>query len=175
VFGGDGSGGVNDRTWAYDPATRAFTELMPTARSPARRDPMSVFEPSTGRILAFGGAIQLMQRYLDDVVTFDGTTWTTHAPVGPRPSARRYGATGWNAQRSRWVVFGGTNDADDRDDLWLVDPTTFSFEAQALPNGPSARGFAASGIDEATGTLYVFGGFAGGTTPLNDGWTLRLP
>lgn len=175
VFGGDGSGGVNDRTWAYDPATRAFTELMPTARAPARRDPMSVFEPSTGRILAFGGAIQIMQRYLDDVVTFDGTTWTTHAPVGPRPSARRYGATGWNAQRSRWVVFGGTNDADDRDDLWLVDPTTFSFEAQALPNGPSARGFAASGIDEATGTLYVFGGFAGGTTPLNDGWTLRLP
>ncbi|MDX2015108.1 MAG: kelch repeat-containing protein [Myxococcaceae bacterium] len=175
VFGGDGPRGVNDRTWAYDPATRAFTELMPATRAAARRDPMSVFEPATGRILAFGGSTQIMQSYLDDVVTFDGTTWTTHAQMGTRPSPRRYGASGWDARRGRWMLFGGTNDADDRNDLWLVDPATFTFEQQSTPNGPSARGFAASGVDEVTGTLYIFGGFAGGTTPLNDGWTLRLP
>jgi hypothetical protein len=175
VFGGEGLSGVNATTWAYDPQSRTFTELMPAARPAPRRDPMSVFEPATGRILGFGGATRIMQSYLDDVFTFDGTSWTTHAAVGPRPSPRRYGATGWDARANRWVLFGGTNDADERNDLWLVDPSTFAFELQTTPNPPPARGFAASGVDEVTGTLYVFGGLVGGTTPLSDGWTLRLP
>jgi hypothetical protein len=175
VFGGEGMSGVNATTWAYDPSSRSFTELMPATRPAARRDPMSVFEPGTGRILGFGGATRIMQSYLDDVFSFDGTTWTTHAAAGARPSPRRYGASGWDARARRWILFGGTNDADDRNDLWLADPSTFSFELQSMPNPPSARGFAASGIDEVTGTLYVFGGLAGGNTPLSDGWTLRLP
>lgn len=41
--------------------------------------------------------------------------------------------------------------------------------------GPAKRGFSASGIDEVTGTLYVFGGLTTpGFTALADGWTLKL-
>ncbi len=46
---------------------------------------------------------------------------------------------------------------------------------RATATGPVKRGFAASGVDEVTATLYVFGGL---TTPrqdsLVDGWTLQL-
>lgn len=175
VFGGQGNSSVTDTTWAYDPSARTFTQLTLATRPPARRDPMSVFEPSSGRILMFGGAVAITQSYLDDVASFDGTTWTLHPPVGARPTPRRYGATGWDARAGRWILFGGTNDADDLADLWLVDPTTFAFQPQTLQGAPSARGFAASGVDELTGTLYVFGGLVGTSVPLSDGYTLRLP
>lgn len=176
VFGGDGSGGVNNRTWSYDPVARTFTQLNPTTRPAARRDAMSIFEPVTGQVMLFGGAVAITQSYLDDVATFDGTNWTVPTMLGTRPSPRRYGATGYDAVTGRWLLFGGTNDADDFDDTWVINPGTFAFERKTLTGGPSRRGFAASGIDEVTGTLYVFGGFTTGTfLSLSDGWTLRLP
>ena len=71
-------------------------------------------------------------------------------------------------------MLSGTNDQDDFDDLWVIDTVTFEFNRVMAP-GPVKRGFAASGVDEVTGTLYVFGGL---TTPrqdsLVDGWTLQL-
>lgn len=177
VFGGDGAGGVNNRTWAYDPTARAFTQLTPATSPPARRDGMSAFEPVTGRVLLFGGAVALMRTYLDDLATFDGTTWTLVPPAGPRPSARRYGASGFDPVHRRWVLFGGTNDADDLDDLWLINPQTLDFQLQpAMAGAPSRRGFSASGVDEVTGTLYVFGGLeVASFTSHADSWTLRLP
>lgn len=175
VFGGDGPGGVNSRTWSYDPAARTFTQLMPATSAAARRDPMSIFDPARNRIVLFGGAAAIRQRYLNDVATFDGTTWTTVPAAGTRPSARRYGASGLDAIRGRWILFGGTNDADDVADLWTIDPATLEFTSQQLPGAPSARGFTASGIDESTGVLYLFGGLLGGTASSAEGFTLRLP
>ena len=174
VFGGDGRTGVNDKTWAYDPVARTFTELMPAVRPYARRDGMSIYEPVQGRMFIFGGAVAITQQYLDDVAVFDGTNWLDAAAPTPHPQRRRYGATGYDAIHARWLLFSGTNDVDDFDDLWVIDPATFEFvEVQAT--GPVKRGFSASGIDEVTGTLYVFGGL---TTPgfgaLADGWTLSL-
>lgn len=56
----------------------------------------------------------------------------------------------------------------------MIDPVTFQFVREQAA-GPVKRGFAASGVDEVTGTLYVFGGL---TTPgfeaLGDGWKLKL-
>lgn len=176
VFGGDGAGGVNARTWSYDPVARAFTQLMPATSPPARRDGMTMVDPVTNRVLLFGGAVRLMQAYLDDVATFDGTTWTLVPPAGPRPSPRRYGASGYDAVHRQWLLFGGTNDADDFADLWTVDPATLAFSPLQLPGAPSRRGFAASGVDEATGVLYVFGGLTTSTfAALADSYTLKLP
>ena len=174
VFGGEGMRGVNDKTWSYDPVARSFTELMPAVRPYARRDAMSIYEPTQGRMFVFGGAVQITQQYLDDVAVFDGTNWLDTSAPTPHPVRRRYGASGYDAIHARWLLFSGTNDTDDFDDLWVIDPVTFDF-VQTFAAGPVKRGFAASGIDEVTGTLYVFGGF---TTPgfeaLGDGWTLHL-
>lgn len=173
IFGGDGAGGVNNRTWSYDPVARSFTQVMPTTSPPARRDAMSVVDGSN-RILMFGGAVQVMGTYLDDVATYDGTTWTRAMNLGTRPSVRRYGATGYDALRQKWILFGGTNDADAYDDLWVVDPATLAFEQRTLPGKPSPRGFSASGIDETTGVLYVFGGMNAAFEAKSDGFTLKL-
>lgn len=176
VFGGDGSGGTNDRTWAYDPVARSFSELMPATRAGPRRDAMSFVDPSSGRMVVFGGSVRIMQSYLNDVVTFDGTTWTAQLPSATRPSPRRYSATGFDAAKSKWILFGGTNDADDSNDLWTMDPATFQFTQLTLSGAPSERAFTASGIDPVTKTLYVFGGLQGQTfTALSDGYTFRLP
>lgn len=175
VFGGDGPSGVNDKTWAYDPSARTFAELMPPARAYARRDAMSIYEPVQGRLFLFGGAVQIRNQYLDDIAMFDGTTWVDTLAPAPHPTARRYGASGYDPHHARWLLFSGTNDVDDFDDLWVIDPVTFEFKRELTASGPAKRGFSASGIDEVTGALYVFGGL---TTPgfvaLADGWTLRL-
>ena len=174
VFGGDGRAGVNANTWAYDPVARAFTLLAPATKPPARRDAMSIYEPTQGKVVLFGGAVAITSSYLQDVAVFDGTSWDFGTPA-PHPRARRYGATGYDALHARWLLFSGTNDSDDFDDLWVIDPLNLVFEQVQAPQGPPKRGFSASGIDEVTGTLYVFGGL---TTPgfsaLADGWTLRL-
>jgi len=176
VFGGEGTGGVNNRTWAYDPSARAFTQLQPATSPAARRDAMSIFEPVSGQVMLFGGAVRLMQAYLDDVASFDGTTWTVASMLGARPSPRRYGATGYDVANRRWLLFGGTNDADDFQDLWVIDPATLTFQQQTVPGAPSSRGFSAAGLDEATSTLYVFGGLSTSTfASMTEGYTLRLP
>lgn len=175
VFGGEGMQGVNDKTWAYDPTARTFTELMPASRPYARRDAMSMYEPTQGRLFLFGGAARIMSQYLDDIAMFDGTNWVDTVAPMPHPRARRYSASGYDAQHGRWMLFSGTNDTDDFDDLWTLDPVTFEFKQETYTNGPAKRGFSASGIDEVTGTLYVFGGLTtAGFTALADGWTLRL-
>ncbi|MDP2273240.1 MAG: kelch repeat-containing protein [Archangium sp.] len=174
VFGGDSPSGVNDRTWSYDPAARTFTQLMPATPAFARRDAMSIYDPVQDRLFMFGGAIQIRQQYLDDVAVFDGTNWADFSAPDPHPTRRRYGASGYDALHAKWLLFSGTNDTDDFDDLWVIDTVTFEFK-RVMATGPAKRGFAASGVDEVTGTLYVFGGL---TTPrqdsLVDGWTLQL-
>ncbi len=175
VFGGDGRSGVNANTWSYEPVARTFTLLTPTTKPPARRDAMSIYEPTQGKVVLFGGAVAITSSYLQDVAVFDGSTWDFGTPA-PHPRARRYGATGYDALHAKWLLFSGTDDSDDFDDLWVIDPLSLSFEeVQAVAPRPAKRGFSASGIDEVTGTLYVFGGL---TTPgfeaLADGWTLKL-
>ena len=53
-------------------------------------------------------------------------------------------------------MLSGTNDQDDFDDLWVIGTVTFEFN-RVMATGPVTRGFAASGVDELTGTLSVFG------------------
>ena len=174
VFGGDGVGGVNARTWSYDPVARAFTLTTPATSAAARRDGMSIVD-GTNRVLLFGGAVQIMTSYLDDVATYDGTTWTPAMNLGTRPSPRRYAASGYDPVHQKWVMFGGTNDADSYDDLWVVDPATLVFEQRTVPGKPTPRAFTASGVDETTGVLYVFGGFNAAFQAKSDGFTLKLP
>jgi hypothetical protein len=176
VYGGEGMGGVTSNTWAYDPAARTFTLLSPAVPPPGRRDAMSAYEPVNGRMFVFGGAARIMQSYLDDVAIFDGSGWLSTPAPEPHPTRRRYGASGYDAVHARWVLFSGTNDVDDFDDLWVIDPVTFEFTlAPRVTPSPVKRGFAASGIDEVTGALYVFGGLSNpGFTAMSDGWKLQL-
>lgn len=174
VFSGEGVGGVSAKLFAYDPVARSFAEVT-LDEPPARRDAMSMFLPSPERVLVYGGAVSVAAKtHLDDLVVFDGTSWTSPMLDPARPSPRRYGASGYDPAHGRWLLYGGTNDVEDFDDLWLVDPLTYSF-TRSTANAPGTRAFAASEVDPATGDLYVFGGLeTQGFTAQHDGWVLHL-
>ena len=56
VCGGLTSGGVIlDDTWAYNPATNAWTELNTSTEPPARYHAAMVYEPTGGRMILYGG------------------------------------------------------------------------------------------------------------------------
>ena len=174
VFGGEGMGGLSNDTWSYDPTARAFTKLDLDVAPPGRRDPMSFFDPGSGRFFVFGGATSVMQRtHLDDLWAFDGTAWTEVTPDDPRPSPRRYAAGGWDALHGRGYLFGGTNELVDFDEVWRWDPQG-GFTLETVADGPAPRSFAASGIEEETGALYLFGGFTPQYEGRRDGWKLAL-
>lgn len=176
VMGGEGFAGVNEKTWAYDPVARTFTELMPTARFGGRRDAMSMIDPTNDHVVLFGGAQRIMRTYLNDVRVFDGTTWSAPTPSMTRPSPRRYSAAGFDPTTRRFILFGGTNDADEYDDLWTMNPTTYEFTQVMLSGAPSPRAFTASGFDPVNGALWIFGGYSPGSdNAFMDGYTLKLP
>ena len=67
MFGGSISvpGLLND-TWAYDPAANTWTNLRPTGTLPNSRDRHSmVYDPSTGRVLMFGGTYRGIVQFHD--------------------------------------------------------------------------------------------------------------
>lgn len=175
VFGGDGPQGVNARTWAFDPATRAFTELAVPSMPAARRDAMHAYDSQLDRLILFGGARQIRSAYLDDLAFFNGTTWANPTPQGTHPSPRRYGASGMDEVHGRWLLFGGTNDLDDFGDLWVIDPVLVEFTRADVAGSPAARAFTASGVDAPSGTLYLFGGLeAASFTARSEGWAVSL-
>lgn len=174
VFGGEGLGGLSNDTFSYDPVARTFTELTLPFSPPARRDPMSFYEPVSKRLLVFGGAVSIAQRtHLDDLQNFDGTEWSEYTPL-LRPSPRRYGASGYDAIHGRWLLYGGSNELQDFDDVWTYDPSTNQFKEETVTGGPTPRSFTASAVDEVTGELYLFGGFTPSYQGKTDGWKLAL-
>jgi hypothetical protein len=172
-------GGYSDQlyadTWTYDPVARAFTKLTPATSPPGRGDGMAVYDPGDGgRVLMFGGT-QNIDLELDDLWSFDGTTWTKITPAGAAPSKRRVVSFAFDTQRRTLFVYGGTVDTKDLMDVWTLDAATLTW-TMLLDRAPArARGFTSTGYDPVSDTYFVFGGLQ---QPLNnllkDGWQVKL-
>jgi hypothetical protein len=166
VFGGSSDNGLEHDTWSYDPDARAFTLLSPDAHPPGRQDAAAAYDPGDGgtppRMLVFGGVQQIFPkpRELDDLWAFDGTTWTQLQPTGDLPMGRRVSAAAFDETHRRWIVFGGTIEVDDLNDLWTFDAKGGAWQSWT-PTGdvPSVRGFASAGFDAVESTFVVFGGY----------------
>ncbi len=175
---GQSRGGNLGRTGGFGPATNAFTLLRVTNPPPGRRDGSLIADPSGDRLLLYGGATvvfpQADARQLTDLWSFDGTDWTElTVDVGPAP--RRYPALALSQSRQLMLLFGGTNEVMDFNDLWALDLTTLTW-SELSPQGtiPSTR--AAMGyVSEADGTLRVMGGLVlGFNRAFDDMWQLNL-
>ena len=96
LFGGlygsyDGTQRLND-TWAFDPSTRRWTQLVPATSPPARAYAAMSVEPGTGNIILFGGFAG-PDGLLDDTWSYNPTagTWT-RLGTDPIPSRRDFSA-----------------------------------------------------------------------------------
>ncbi len=175
---GQSRGGNLGRTWSFDPATYAFTLLSVANAPPGRRDGSLIADPSGDRLLLYGGATvvfpQADARQLTDLWSFDGTDWTElTVDVGPAP--RRYPALALSQSRQLMLLFGGTNERMDFNDLWALDLTTLTWSELApqgtLPSTRAAMGY----VSESDGTLRVMGGLdLGFNRAFDDTWQLNL-
>jgi hypothetical protein len=156
LFGGqpNGASPLGD-TWLWNGSS--WTQ-KPVSGPPARVD--HAMATLNGDVVLFGGRGNRPQgtmlfNYLRDTWTWDGTTWTQQAVVGPSPRAGAAMATlGGNV-----VLFGGVTTGDGGnaflDDTWIWDGATWT---QKDVPGPSPRAY--STMISQMGSLILFGGNA---------------
>src|SRR3989441_1515414 len=122
LFGGQGSSGVVNDTWAYDFKSNAWTNLAP-ASSPLGRDAHAMaYDSAADRVILFGG--QGSSGVVNDTWAYDhGTnTWTNMASA-PAPSGRAYHGMVYDSQSDRAILFGGwaSNTGSPLEDTWTYD------------------------------------------------------
>ena len=85
---------------------RAQTELPPPLHWES-----AAFDPERGRLVLFGGTGPA--GYLSSTLQWNGTRWSAIADSASSPGARHAHAMGWDAARSRVVLFGGIHESRD--------------------------------------------------------------
>ncbi|MSQ84435.1 MAG: hypothetical protein EXR77_16395 [Myxococcales bacterium] len=178
VFAGQGlSVGMDTSTWLYDPAARSFALYKPTTTPPSRRDGATASDIVGNRVLVFGGqtAPQPNAAHTNDFWQFDGSNWSKVVATGSKPSPRRYPATAFDPKRRWLVVFSGTNEVKDFEDLWLFDASTDHWTQLSVVEAPEVRSFGAMIFDSGSQAFYLFGGFTSpGMKGQADGYRLVL-
>ena len=104
VYGGQRNGPLDD-IWAFDLATRQWTNLTPGAR-PAGRMLATSFIDRDGRFIVFGGATgsgRVNETWMFDLATLG---WTELETFGP-PSARDSAMGAYVEDEDRFIVIGG--------------------------------------------------------------------
>lgn len=145
------------------------------ASPPARIGAGMAFDPTTERMVMFGGLSEAdvaQKRYsFDDTWEWTGRRWVQRA-TATSPAARAGVVMDTDFNRDRILLFGGgTNISEEslefndtwsyRDGVWTRIET---------PSAPPARRFAAGAFDNARDRLIVYGGLVGRDTVLRDTW-----
>ncbi|MBI3653101.1 MAG: hypothetical protein HY231_18900 [Acidobacteria bacterium] len=120
IYGGQRNGPLDD-LWAYDLASRSWTELTPASR-PAGRFFASSFVNREGRFVVFGGSTPTGNS--NDSYAFDFQTgqWSSLELAAP-PSARNGMMSAYDEAEDRFLVFGGTSDSGLLNDVWQLKNT----------------------------------------------------
>lgn len=125
------------------------------------------FDPARGAVVIHGGRRADSGNSNHAMWSWDGVAVRPIAAAhGPEP--RGHFAAAHDPLRRRSIVFGGSVNAVNRDDLWEWDGQ--QWRQRLLPMGPSPRERAAACFDAARGATLLFGGIT--STPLQETWAL---
>jgi len=177
VFGGDGYSGLQRQSYTYDPVSRAFAKLDVANPPIARRDGMMAYDPVSAQVVLHGGAGRIGPggAHYNDTWVFDGADWAELTTTGGPPPERRWGAFGVDPARHRFVLFSGTQETEDHQDLWTLDLDAGAWTQHQDVTLPTARAGASHAFVPEEDALYFFGGL---TQPdyraLTDGWRIKL-
>ncbi|MBI4498138.1 MAG: hypothetical protein HY689_09595 [Chloroflexi bacterium] len=165
-----------DDTWILDLGVQQWRKVATQGAIPEQRCLVRAWwEPSSGRLLLFGGQSN-RQPFLGDFWSLDVASgrWTEKQQV-LLPSPRHlYGAAADDRAR-RWYLFGGNTANGAVGDTWVYDAAQDGWSLLIDPGaaeGPSAR--YGADITVAGERLFLFGG-NDGTGDLADMWALPLP
>jgi hypothetical protein len=174
LFAGKGRDYYND-TWAYAAATNAWSNLSPAGPlPPARFGHAMAYSSATGRVVAFGGALEATGQPAGDTWTFDpaADAWSQAQPaVAPPP--RLYPAMVDDPATGTEILFGGWTGSNAFNDTWTFDPRTGTWADRKPAAAPPARWGASMVYDPTADRVILFGGLADsydGSTRFGDTW-----
>jgi hypothetical protein len=154
------------QTWTWDGST--WTQLSPTTSPPALWMASMAYDPATGQIVLFGGAIS-SDSASAETWNFNGTTWTQQSTT-VSPPGREQASMDYDPATGQIVLFGGaiiTNSATSTlGDTWTYDGRTWT--QQSPDTSPTNRYGASMAYDPAMGEMVLFGG-GFGDSGLNSG------
>jgi hypothetical protein len=167
--------------FAQTAAAQSWTQLRgPVARS----IPSAVFDPTSGRMIIFGGETNNATD-LNDVwwlVNPDGPGlgWVQAKPTGTKPAPRVGHSAVYDSVNDRMTIFGGGlgNASPCANDVWVLNHaagvTGTPVWIQLSPSGgpPSARLRFSAVYDPGTNHMIVFGGNDCFSTNFSDVWIL---
>jgi hypothetical protein len=163
---------VEGGTWAFDPATATWEELL--ADAPPAHGARMAYDSRSDRLVAFGGDESGPLSDTTSVYDLEANAWTEMDP--PRsPSPRSYFAMAYDERSDRVILFGGWDGLGPLDDTWAYDLEADSWTRLARSGGPEPRVYAAMAYDRQTERIILFGGVTDpGEEPLGDTWALDL-
>ena len=156
------TGVIFSDTWAWSPASGAWTNLMPGVSSSTGR-PFSprayhglIYNTTNGRVTIFGGIGAGVD--FNDLWELQGNTWVDVTPAGTSPPARCCSGMTYETANGRLVLYGGWSHPGQFSyiDTWAWNGSSWT----QLPNGPTARDSHAMVWDPNRGLSVVFGGFS---------------
>ncbi|CAN7375559.1 cadherin-like beta sandwich domain-containing protein [Paenibacillus sp. LjRoot56] len=156
MFGGQSNSGLFDETWIWDGYEKTWREELHLASSPSKRKGAAMaYDPSTGKVLLFGGEGQ-SGALLGDTWLWDGmdAKWEQVQGLTDSPIARGGAQLAYNGDQL--VLFGGYSGSGSskhlQDDTWLWNGTGWT---QATPDDkpPAAYG-GQMAFDGQTAVLY---------------------
>jgi len=174
MFGGVTQGGVMfGDTWTWNGVSQAWTQEAPASSPFARRAPLA-YDPSTGKVLLFGGEGSYGGPTYGDTWLWDGGNWTQQSPA-TSPPARSMASMAYDSALGNLVLFGGSqagSGAPYFSDTWLWDGATWSpFYPPGGVHPPERYAFGMA-YDPTQGVLIYGGLDISDSVTLNDMWSL---
>ncbi len=183
IFGGYGlDDEIKGDTWAYDAATRTWTQMNP-ANSPARRyGGVMVYDTYSERCLLFGGHLKATDGrdlgYENEIWAYDyaADDWEMIQTQG-KPPARYWHDLAYDTDRQAIILFGGSGRADNElGDTWMYSCRENAWTRINSANAPAARSQPSLAYDASVKKTVMFGGAdfvtSGNFVYYNDVWAL---
>src|SRR5436189_5988314 len=101
-----------------------WIELSPNNPPPARSYLAMMYDPVSGKLIAFGGVDDT--GYLNDTWSFDGTSWA-QIVTQSAPPARAAAQMTYDSVSQKVVLFGGYDGTNDLGDTLLWDGSTLQY------------------------------------------------
>ena len=188
IFGGNDcfSGFYND-VWVLSNAnglggTPAWTQLALAGAAPsARSNASAVYDPTSNRMIVFGGSSTAEVWILLNANGLGGAPAWTQLTPSPGPAGRYAQSAVYDTANNRMTIFGGGANSGLLNDVWVLSNAnglggtpvwTQLAPAGAIPPAPRAAHTAV--YDPASNVMTIFGGYIDSQEiPISDVFTLQ--